>query len=64
MEVGLPTSLAATWTSFWRFKKDGFSSFFDCHMEDGFSDSHQLSEFWSEKAHILPEKLSLLFKLL
>ena len=30
-------------------EKDGSSSFFDCHVEDGFGDSRQFSEFWSEK---------------
>ena len=41
-------------------EKDGSSSFFDCHVEDGFGNSRQFSEFWSEKkSQILPEKLSL-----
>ncbi len=28
-------------------KKDGFSSFLNCHVEDSFGNSCQFSEFWS-----------------
>ncbi len=40
----------------WPLKKDGSSSFLNCHLEDSFGYSCQFSEFWSEKAQILTEK--------